>query len=63
MVRNHRREIQISLEAKSVKNPVFVGVSVEMIIVAWTHLKGVGWERLRQSEVSKTYTCLLDSIR
>ena len=36
--------IQNSLEAISSINQAFVGMGVEMIVVAWTHLKGVGWE-------------------
>ena len=40
------REILISSEAIIVTNTAFVGEGVVMIVAAWTHLKGMGWERL-----------------
>ena len=40
------REIQISSEATSVTNTVFVGEGVVMIVAAWTHLRGLGWGSL-----------------
>ena len=49
-VRNHRRVASspsakfISSEAMNVTNTAFVGEDVVMIVAAWTHLKGVGWE-------------------
>ena len=43
-------KIQISSEAMNVTNTAFVGEDVVMIVAAWTHLKGVGWESFWQDE-------------